>query len=191
MRASTITGWAIGAAFLFMAAAPVYLMNEPQANPETAAEMRPSKITSACASEDRDAAKQRDIRKLLKITGAGQMGMDAIDQMLVLQRQANPEIPEQFWIEFRKEISANGLTDLIIPSYEKYFTHEDIQELIEFYQSPVGRKMLENQPRLVAESKLAGQQWGSEVAQRVMDRLEKPQRETSSRPVPQPKSDDF
>jgi hypothetical protein len=177
--------------FLFMAVAPLYLRNEPQANPGKSAERRPSEAISAYTAEERDAAKQRDIRKLLKITGAGQMGMDAIDQMLVLQRQANPEIPEQFWIEFRKEISANGLTDLIIPSYEKYFTHEDIKDLIDFYESPVGRKMLENQPQLVAESKLAGQQWGSDVAQRVMARLEKSQREAASQPVPQPKSDDF
>ena len=57
---------------------------------------------------------------------------------------------------------------MIVPVYERHFTRKDIQGLIAFYQSPVGRKFVSVQPKLVAESMQIGQRWGQKVAQKVM-----------------------
>jgi hypothetical protein len=58
-----------------------------------------------------------------------------------------------------------------VPIYDKYYTETDIDQLIEFYKSPVGKKMIEVQPQLTQESMLAGQTWGRQIAEKVMHRM--------------------
>jgi hypothetical protein len=48
------------------------------------------------------------------------------------------------------------MVDAIIPIYQRHFTTADIEELIRFYSSRVGQKMLREQPQLVKESMQAG-----------------------------------
>ncbi|RQH10849.1 DUF2059 domain-containing protein, partial [Okeania hirsuta] len=42
--------------------------------------------------------------------------------------------------------------EVYYPIYDKYFTEEDLQTLIEFYQTPTGRKTIELMPQLFQES---------------------------------------
>jgi uncharacterized protein len=36
-----------------------------------------------------------------------------------------------------------ALFDEYIPLYNKYFTHDDIKQLIKFYESPIGKRSVE------------------------------------------------
>ncbi len=52
-----------------------------------------------------------------------------------------------------KDLDVQAFVDLMIyPIYDKFFTVEDLTALIEFHKSPVGRKMSEVSPQLLAES---------------------------------------
>lgn len=50
-----------------------------------------------------------------------------------------------------KELSTNILNVEMPLIYEKYFTHDDIKYLIKFYQSPTGKKMIENTPQVMKD----------------------------------------
>ena len=119
-----------------------------------------------------DPAKQADIKKMLIATGAGKMGMQVINQMIGMQRQQNPKVPKEFWDDFIGEISADELIDLTIPAYDKHLSHAEVKELLKFYESPVGKKLLKVQPMIVQDSMAAGQKWGMELGQRIADRLQ-------------------
>jgi hypothetical protein len=118
------------------------------------------------------AAKQRDIRRLLEVTGSAQLGQQVLAQMMEAFKKASPEVPESFWNEMMKEFDSATMIDLIVPVYEKHLTHEDVKGLIAFYESPLGRKMTAALPVIAQESMQAGQQWGMDVARRVQQRLE-------------------
>ncbi len=66
-------------------------------------------------------------------------------------------------------MNAGDLVNLIIPIYEKYYTEEDVQGLIKFYNTPVGEKVIASLPQVTAESMEAGQQWGESIAKQVLD----------------------
>ena len=68
-------------------------------------------------------------------------------------------ILHQICVEFRKELSADELVKLIIPLYDKHLTHPEIKELIKFYETEVGKKLISVMPAITAESMQAGQQW--------------------------------
>lgn len=47
--------------------------------------------------------------------------------------------------------------------YMEEFTHQEIKELIAFYETPVGKKMAEKSGELAQKGMTAGQAWGMKV----------------------------
>jgi uncharacterized protein len=80
---------------------------------------------------------------------------------------------DSFWEEFKNDIDYTDLLSLYIPIYKKHFNEADLQELIQFYESPIGKKLVEKTPQITAESMTSGQEWGMKLAAKVMERLEK------------------
>jgi hypothetical protein len=67
-------------------------------------------------------------------------------------------------------VDAQALDDLInaiVPIYQRHLTKTDIEEMTRFYSSPVGQKLLREQPEIIQESMRAG----AAVQQRRMDEI--------------------
>lgn len=115
--------------------------------------------------------KQANIRKLLEITGSGKLGIQVMKQMIDSYRTSMPKVPQKFWDDFMKEADPQQLVELIVPIYDKYLTDEDVKNLIQFYQSPLGKKVIQVLPQITQQSMQAGQKWGAEIGQKVADKL--------------------
>ncbi|HKF22061.1 MAG TPA: DUF2059 domain-containing protein [Candidatus Angelobacter sp.] len=63
--------------------------------------------------------------------------------------------------------SMDDMINALIPIYQRHLTKADLEELIRFYSSPVGQKLLHEQPAIIQESMQAG----AEVQQRRMDEI--------------------
>jgi hypothetical protein len=48
-----------------------------------------------------------------------------------------------------------------------------LKEIIKFYESPVGKKLVKSQPLIMKESFQIGIKWGQGVAKRVMGKIKK------------------
>lgn len=123
------------------------------------------------AGSTKKATKEQDIRRLLTLTGSGQLGVQVIQQMFASFKRSMPEVPEKFWDEFMKEVDADEMIELVVPIYDKYLTHDEIKIIITFYETPVGKKMIALLPQIMQESMAAGQQWGKEIGERVIKKL--------------------
>ncbi|PYX99019.1 MAG: DUF2059 domain-containing protein [Acidobacteria bacterium] len=131
------------------------------------------------------AAKKAEIRHLIELTGAASVSADALRQIIAPLRNGFPQVPEEFWDTFIKEVRSDELIDLVIPIYDKYYTRQEIQDLTTFYKSPVGQKTIKVLPKLSAEAIDAGQEWGRIVADRAMRKLrDKGYDKSSSMPSP-------
>ena len=60
---------------------------------------------------------------------------------------------------------------VIVAIWDRHFSHDDIRGLIESYESPLGRKLVETQPAVMQESMAAGELWARQVLQRIRDKL--------------------
>src|SRR5689334_15832472 len=89
--------------------------------------------------------KAKAIRRLLELMGSAKMGQQIIDQYFAMMKRSAKQVPESVWAELEKEYSADisggKLIDMMIPIYNRHFTEEELNELIKFYESPIGRKM--------------------------------------------------
>ena len=138
-------------------------------------------------AEELSPAKRADIEKLLEVTGAlavgQQMGSAVVGQMTQVLHQARPDIPAEVLNVLPEEVNAviganlGAFKAIIIPIYHKYYTASDIKEMLRFYSTPLGQKMIRVMPTLVNESMQAGQQWGQsmgpEIQKRIKARLKK------------------
>ncbi len=116
-------------------------------------------------------AKNDRIRELMEVTGAVKLGVQLIDNMIATYKKDVPSVPAEFWDEFSKQINPNELTELVVPIYSKYFTDEEISQLIQFYKSPIGQKMVEKLPLVSQDSYQAGVNWGKQIGEKVVARL--------------------
>lgn len=118
-----------------------------------------------------DSQKVKDIKQLLKITGSVDLSLGAMDQIIESIKKIQPDIPQEFWDEFRKEVKGDDLIDMIVPIYDKYYSAQDIKDLITFYNSPLGQKVSKSLPAISQESMAAGQAWGQKLGEKVVEKM--------------------
>ena len=116
-------------------------------------------------------SKSKKINQLLELTGSAKMGIQIMDQMINTFKSSHSTVNEQFWEDFKKEIKMDDINNIIIPIYDKYYTENDIDQLIVFYNSPIGKKMISTMPQVMQESIAAGQKIGKEIGEKVITQL--------------------
>lgn len=118
-----------------------------------------------------DEAKNADIRRLMEISGeleALRQGMTVVlDQM----KSSGANLPDAYWGEFRSALESDDLPSLLVKVYDHHFTHQQILDLIEFYQTPLGRTLVQKMPHVQSDAMAVGQRWAAETTQEIMSRL--------------------
>lgn len=115
-------------------------------------------------------------RELLEVTGGSEMGLQMMEQMMQSLAAGQPGISREFSERFLEEVDPAELVELLVPVYVKHLTAAEMEATLEFYRSPAGQSILQKMPLVMEESMRLGQQWGMEVAQRVMEKLEREER---------------
>ncbi len=115
--------------------------------------------------------KTTKIKQLLELTGSGNLGIQMMDQMIKTFKNSYSSVNDKFWDDFKNEINANDIENMILPIYDKYYTENDIDQLITFYNSPIGKKMIQTMPSVMQETMAAGQNWGREIGEKVLAKL--------------------
>ena len=103
---------------------------------------------------------------------AQDLGVQMMNQMIPALKNMIPDAPPAFWDDVMQEVNAEELENLLIPVYQKHLTEADVKALNEFYASDVGQKMIKTQPAIMRESMMLGQQWGQQLAQKIVQRYE-------------------
>jgi hypothetical protein len=133
-------------------------------------------VFTASFSHAQDAEYRTAVKEYMKASGSLKAFDAALDQMLDIQKQTHPDVPEEFWLEARKEMnfSLDYLIEKLIPIYKAHFTIDNLRDITAFYRSPSGQKLAAETPALLQESMQMGMEWGQEVgariAQRILDR---------------------
>ncbi|HEV8392551.1 MAG TPA: DUF2059 domain-containing protein [Dongiaceae bacterium] len=64
------------------------------------------------------------------------------------------------------------MVELTAQIYARHFTVDELTQLTDFYGTPLGQKLIQSQPVLIAEAGQAGQQWAVKVIQKILKDLE-------------------
>jgi hypothetical protein len=99
-------------------------------------------------------------------------GGRVLDEMFDAFEKNLPLVPPPVWEELRKSYATEEFVQLQVAIYKKHFSLEEIQGLIAFHQTPLGRKLLQVQPELVKEGMVVGQEFARRAFERLRRQLE-------------------
>jgi uncharacterized protein len=114
------------------------------------------------------------LKKMLEVAGSGESFKAAINQMFTMFKQQESAVPDSVWASMEGEFlntSMDELVDMLTPVYQSHITESDLTKIIEFYQTPVGKKFAEKTPLIMQESMQVGQQWGMKIGNAFQEKL--------------------
>lgn len=165
--------YAVATLFLAVSSLALPARAQQSAQPQPQASSAPAASSNPASAIDPE--KEADIRKLLELTGTKALFNQTIGNIMSLMQkslmQANPDDPRgQMFAnliaqQLRGDMAGQyeDLLKRLIPVYDKYYTKEDIENIIQFYGTPLGQKLLKVTPDISRESQTIGYQWGSKI----------------------------
>lgn len=114
------------------------------------------------------------LKKMLSVAGTEETFKVAIKQMFGMFKQQKANVPETVWSEFEQEFSKTSMDELVnmlAPVYNEHMTEADLAKMIEFYETPVGKKYAEKTPLIMQASMQVGQEWGMKMGREFQEKL--------------------
>jgi hypothetical protein len=109
-------------------------------------------------------------RELLDLMGYKKIEQNNWSQMITMNRQAAPFIPEDVWTDVQTNINGIDYTTLMQPIYAKYLSQDDAAKALDFYRTPAGKRVLQSMPPMLGESVTAAQQKGRQVGRDAIEK---------------------
>jgi hypothetical protein len=167
-------------AILGLGAAVCHGQTQPSSPPKSVPD--PVESTPSQVAVKIDPAKAADIRRLLDLVGTKDLVMQSVggtmQQLKPLMTNALPAGPyreqlvDLFVVKFQSKFDINQILELAVPAYDRHFSHEEIKELLKFYQTPLGQKAISTLPKLSNELRAdcgrVGQQIGRDAMAEVL-----------------------
>jgi uncharacterized protein len=129
-------------------------------------------VAGAAAQDGKDArdVKTKKARKFLQLSSQPELLKLQLAQMTE-QLSKNPRITPAFMDKWKELATPEDMLEAIVPVYEKHFDESDLDALIAFYETPVGRKLAEKNAAIFKDTSAAGQKWVQDVNARVVKAL--------------------
>src|SRR4051812_34720603 len=127
-----------------------------------------------------DAASMATAKQVLTVTGATGMFQPLIagvvEQARLLYLQQNPAIGKDLTevaTKMRADLQPRftELVDEMAKMYADAFTQQELKDILTFYQSPTGKKLLDQQPGLVDSSMSFAQNWANKLSDEVTAKI--------------------
>lgn len=125
--------------------------------------------TQAQTSVDKEY--QAAVTKMLEVSNSLEAMKQMAPQIVAMVKQQAPAAPQEFWDEMEKTMLTmyDEIVKAIIPVYQKYLTLQEIQGVIKFYESPVGKKLAQSNTQIAMETMPIAQQIGMQTMQKLME----------------------
>lgn len=118
--------------------------------------------------------------EIVKITGATSLFnpliAGVIEQAKLLFIQQDPSLSKdinEIAIKMRNDLAPrmSELSGAVAQIYAKHFTEQELKDLLVFYKSPVGTKLLAEQPKIADASLKFAQDWANKLSDEVIAKM--------------------
>jgi uncharacterized protein len=146
--------------------------------PRQASRSQQAAQSPAPAQTKIDPVKAADIQRLMEVTGMKSLMTETMSSMetnvrptLVHSLPPGPyrdKLVDLFFERFRTKLNIQQFIDLAAVAYDNYLSDDDIKALIDFYQTPIGKKSLTILPKLTVELQTEGMHLGEQAGRDSM-----------------------
>ena len=142
-------------------------------------------IASAVHADELTANKRTQIKALLDITGIKaipeQIANNTVQSWVPGIKQLDPKFPDKGFTIMRDTFLAGlnakvdgggGLIEQVTMVYHNQFTASEVTELLKFYQSTLGKKMLSSQAKVNGETFQTAMKWADSMSADLDQRID-------------------
>jgi hypothetical protein len=121
-----------------------------------------------------DSAKVATIHRLLDLLKTPANMSSMFEATIAAQRTSLPGVPPGVWdaISARAHATIPQLVDSLVPIYARHLTQQELEQLVEFYSTPLGQHLIDVQPLIAKESMEVGARWGKVIGEQVADSIQ-------------------
>ena len=137
-------------------------------------------FTGLASAEEPTPSAQALAKELIVLKGSTQL-WDAvvpgvIEQVKAVFMQTNPALGRELndvAAQLRTEYAprASQLVDQVAQLYARTFTEQELKDALTFYKSPLGRKIVNEEPKVLDDGFRRIQQWANKFSEEVMSRM--------------------
>jgi hypothetical protein len=128
--------------------------------------------TSAQTQTEKDY--EESLQQMFELSGSMETFQTVLVQVFDMFKNNMGQVPEEIWKQMQDEMSKTSTKDLVkllAPTYKKYLSMEDLDQISAFYKTPAGAKLAKYTPEISVESMKAGEIWGKEIAAKILDKV--------------------
>ena len=114
-----------------------------------------------------DPEKEKLIRQVMARTKEAEQAQERILQAIAGTKALMPRVPEKYWERYRELISIDELRNRLVIVYDKHYSSEELNEMLKFYDSPLGKKMSDEAIPILRDSMDVAQELAKRAAQSV------------------------
>ena len=113
-----------------------------------------------------------EMKRFLEASSFVRMLPSLIEQLVAVN---GAELPDRVRRLLCDAMNADiqGFLEAIAPAIEALYTDDDLLALVAFYETPIGRKLVENGPRLQEIAGIASQGWTAKIVERMGPEIER------------------
>ncbi len=79
------------------------------------------------------------------------------------------EVTTKLHAEYAPKI--NELREIVARAYASRFTEQELKDALTFYKTPLGKKLIQQEPQILEQTMKDAQTWGDRLSQEVMNRM--------------------
>lgn len=125
-----------------------------------------------------------DIRRLIELNGTKAVGAQLLRSLLEPMRQMlleklaahenGKQIVDRFIQLAESRASSEDFINILVPVYARHFSHEDIKSMIAFFDSPPGRRYVQEAPAYMGDvQEVASEHWNLIVKPEILEQMRK------------------
>jgi uncharacterized protein len=155
--------------------APTAHHSERATAPTQKTESEPARAPARTAKID--PAKEAAIRHLMDITNTSKLGDNMAEYISnqvrsymgrSLDATTLPKFMDSFNQKFARSAPPKNVTDAMVPIYDHAFSKQEIDGLVQFYESPLGQHVVQVLPQVLQQSQDAAAKMDQEAALNVL-----------------------
>ena len=117
--------------------------------------------------------KQDKIKELISLNGSLPLSKEVEKQLILRYKKKYSNVPESAWSSVEKKVNVDDLINKVVNIYGSRFNENEIDQLLVFYKSDLGKKVIQNSSYLINEIQTASSDWGMNVTKTINNDLEK------------------
>jgi uncharacterized protein len=112
------------------------------------------------------------VHEMMRLTGSANLTKDMLDASMPTLRQSMPAyMPEDVLQDFEKTLLDGGVIDkMVVEAYQAHLSAEVAAEIIAFYKTDAGQRMLAVMPQIMKDTQAAGEKAGEQTMMDVLQR---------------------